>query len=848
MEADVRNWLPQRLLTVGYAIAIAVLVLNAIITFQNLGTIRRSWNTLIDGREFVRGIDRILADLTEAETGQRGYILTGDVRYLEPYTRSHAEIPELIQQLRLLAGDNPTRLRHLKVVAERSAAKLTELEKAISARATDGIDAAIAIIKSDTGKAEMEQLRSELGAMQAEEEVIRAPVRQNMRSAINRTTLTFLFASAAALALLFVVHFLSERSRERLRRDAAWLTTTLCSIGDAVIATDNEGSVRFMNVVAERLTGWTNADATGKPLETVFQISNEADGAPIESPVAKVLRDGAVVGLANHTVLTARDRTARPIEDSAAPIQDRDRVFGVVLVFRDATDARHAERRISESEERYRSLVAATTQTVWLASPDFRRSSILTGQIPDGFPAESTLATQNWLERIHPDDRARTLQTLAEAQIARSAYEIRHRMQAADGTFRHLLVRAVPLVDGEGAIREWVGTTSDVTERSQVEDARERLYQEIRENNKRKDEFLAMLAHELRNPVAAIASAVMLATRSGVHESIDWSLHVIDRQVKHLTRLIDDLLDVSRISRGKIDLRRELVDLTGILDSAVQTVQPILDEREHRLATTIDRGALWVDADPTRLEQVLINLLTNAAKYTDKSGSIELKAQRAGNEVVIKVKDSGIGIAPEKLPEIFELFAQGDRTLARSEGGLGIGLTLVKRLVEAHGGTVTALSDGVGKGSEFSVRLPLAKPALPGKPQVRERPPAQGTSSKILIVDDNVDMARALAGILSLHGHDVATVDDGPAAIDAARKYEPSVVLLDIGLPGMDGYKVVEILKNDWAAKGTLFIAISGYGQDSDKRRSHEAGFDHHLVKPIDHHELLALVGRKISV
>ena len=430
--------------------------------------------------------------------------------------------------------------------------------------------------------------------------------------------------------------------------------------------------------------------------------------------MTRVIRDGAIVGLANHTVLTAKDGTHRPIEDSAAPIKNAGNIQGVVLVFRDASVARDAERRIRESEERYRSLVAATTQTVWIASPDFSSSITLTGQDPIGLPDEAKKAG-GWLDAIHPEDRERTRQAFVEAVRTKAVYEIEHRVTSLVGTFRHYLARAVPLIDNEGNIREWIGTSNDVTERRQAEEARERLYHELRENDKRKDEFLAMLAHELRNPLAAIGNAVMISTRSGLQEHIDWSMEVINRQIKHLSRLIDDLLDVSRISRGKIALRCAVLDVTPILDCALETLRPLIDERKHELTTSIDRGNLWVNADPTRVEQIVVNLLTNAAKYTENRGHIWITARNDRGEVVITVKDTGVGIPQERMPEMFELFAQGDRTLARSEGGLGIGLTVVKKLVELHNGSITARSEGVNKGSEFSVRLPAAKRPIGAK-------------------------------------------------------------------------------------------------------------------------------------
>jgi PAS domain S-box-containing protein len=711
-------WPAPRRLAIGYAVAIAALIINAAFTFWNLSTVQATWDTLASGREFVRGIDSTLSDLRDAEAGQRGYLLTGDESYLVPYTRSHADILASIDRLRTLAGGNVGRQLHLDAVAEASAAKLAELERSLAVRRLHGLEAAVTIVKTDRGKDAMDRVRYEMVAMRAEEDATRNTVRSRLQAAITRTMFTFTFASAVALALLFGVHLLSERNRNQLRRHAAWLSTMLRSIGDAVIATDAEGRVSFMNVVAEELTAWSHDEARGKPLDEVFRITNEVTANVVESPVARVLREGVIVGLANHTVLTAKDGTKRPIEDSAAPIKEGNHVQGVVLVFRDATEARETESRIRKSEE------------------------------------------------------------------------------------------------------------------------------ELRENDKRKNEFLAMLAHELRNPLAAIGNAVMLSTHSGLQEHFAWSMDVINRQIKHLTRLIDDLLDVSRISRGKIELRRDILDVTPILDSAVETVRLLIDERNHELSVSLERGNLWVNADPTRLEQVVTNLLTNAAKYTQNGGRIWLSAGHTGRDVVIVVKDTGVGIPTEKLPEMFELFAQGDRTLARSEGGLGIGLTVVKKLVEAHGGSVTARSEGNDKGCEFSIRLPAARRPATVKTLAARPVSSPSESVRILVVDDNIDLVHGLERLLKLLGHDVKTVHDGPNAVEAARGYRPKVVLLDIGLPGMDGYEVASMLRHDGCCDGAVFIAISGYGQDEDRRRSKEAGFDHHLVKPIDNNALLTLLSQ----
>jgi PAS domain S-box-containing protein len=381
-----------------------------------------------------------------------------------------------------------------------------------------------------------------------------------------------------------------------------------------------------------------------------------------------------------------------------------------------------------------------------------------------------------------------------------------------------------------------------------------RLAEELRQRvadlaaaDRRKDEFLAMLAHELRNPLAAISSAgqVLGQTRSAVDPRAAELTAVIGRQTRHLTRLVEDLLDVSRFTRGKIELRKGPLDLRQAVQGAVESTRPLIDRRRHELEVSLPDEPLWLEADATRIEQVLANLLHNAAKFTEPGGHIALSVERHGDEVAVAVRDDGSGIEPELLPRIFDLFVQEDRSLARSHGGLGIGLTLVRGLVEQHGGRVEARSDGPGRGCEILIRLPLraapqqTAPAAP-QPDAAAEPPA-----RILLVEDNIDAADALAELLRLWGHQVTIAHDGLLALEAARSVRPEVVLLDIGLPGMDGYEVARALRSLGGLEGVLLIALTGYGQESDRHRSQLAGFDHHMVKPVDVSRLRQLIARQ---
>jgi PAS domain S-box-containing protein len=392
----------------------------------------------------------------------------------------------------------------------------------------------------------------------------------------------------------------------------------------------------------------------------------------------------------------------------------------------------------------------------------------------------------------------------------------------------------------------------DITERSRLEKLLQEQAVTLVDLDRRKDEFLAMLGHELRNPLAPITNALQLLRLQKNEDKLQHQARtIIERQVGQLTRLIDDLLEVSRITTGRIHLQRERITLNGIAEKAVETVRPLMSQRRHGLTVSPLLQPIWLDGDASRLEQVVVNLLTNAAKYTADGGRILLAIEQEGDEAVMRVKDTGVGIAPELLPRIFDLFTQAERSLDRSQGGLGIGLCLVKRLVEMHGGKVEVVS-ALGHGSEFVVRLPaLLAPEPVPPPMADETTQPAGPSLRVLVVDDNLDSARSLGLLLTASGHDVRMAYDGPTAVKATLDYRPNVVLLDIGLPGFDGFEVAKRLRQEPALSSLLLVAMTGYGQESDLQRSQDSGFDHHMVKPVSFEkvqQVLATVIEKASL
>ncbi|GAB3390462.1 PAS domain-containing hybrid sensor histidine kinase/response regulator [Massilia agri] len=517
-----------------------------------------------------------------------------------------------------------------------------------------------------------------------------------------------------------------------------------------------------------------------------------------------------------------------------------DGVGGIACILHttnDVTEKVRSEAALRESEMRYRALSSAG-QVVYRMNADWSEMHELDGR---GFLKDSVGPRQLWLSDYVPaDEQERVNAAVRQAIRTASPYELEHRVRRLDGSEAWTLSRAVPMFDAAGRVYEWIGAASDITERKAAEE-------KLREGDRRKDEFLAMLAHELRNPLAPISAAAEILQRMQPDEALlRRTSQIIGRQAAHMTGLIDDLLDVSRVTRGLVELSCAPVRLQDILDDAVEQATPLVRARQQSLAVAAPAGSPILVGDRKRLVQVLANLLNNAAKYTQEGGSVRLEAAVEGGRIRIDVADNGIGMAPELVARAFDLFAQADRSLDRALGGLGLGLALVRSLVELHGGAVECESAGPGQGSRFRVWLPgqdgaRAAPALPEPAQARRHGPI-----RVLVVDDNVDAAETLSMLLEASGYQALVEHEPHAAIDRARRELPRACLLDIGLPGMDGRELARRLRADPATAGAMLVAVTGYGQQSDRDQFLAAGFDHHLVKPVDLGQLetiLATVG-----
>ena len=644
---------------------------------------------------------------------------------------------------------------------------------------------------------------------------------------------------ATTLILLAIEDITEREIAERLlRENRELLRVTLGSIGDAVITIDLRGRVASLNAVGESLTGWKNDEATGVPLEQVFRIVNESTRQTVENPAAKALRDGVIVGLANHTVLIAKDGTERPIDDSAAPIRDEQgHVFGCVLVFRDVADQRRAERAVKESEARYRAIGETIDFGVWMCDTGGRNTHVSKPFLRLVGRTQEQITGTGWFDLVHPAEVEKLVEAWKECIRTDGVWDREFRIKGVDGVWHYLLGRGVPVRNDEDRVLGWVGINLDIDRLKMAEQA-------LRDGDRRKDEFLATLAHELRNPLAPVRNAVQLLNMTGATApELQRARDVIDRQMQAMTRLIDDLMDISRISSNKLALSKERIELTKVVAGAVETSRPLIEQQGHELTVTLPPEPIIFDADLTRLTQVFLNLLNNAAKYTKPGGRIDLRAERQGSDVVVSVQDTGIGIAADILPTVFEMFSQVEGSLSRSQGGLGIGLCLVKRLVEMHGGSIEAQSEGPGKGSTFVVRLPmvLEQRHVPKTGDDTEEATPSSTL-RLLVVDDNRDAADSLAEVLKLMGNNVRTAYDGQEAVQAAGEFRPRVVLCDIGLPKLNGYEVCRRIREQPWGTNMLLIAVTGWGQDNDKRQSKEAGFDRHMVKPVDPQSLMKLL------
>jgi PAS domain S-box-containing protein len=785
--------------------------------------------------------------VADARISARDYALSGEPGALKAYQDASESLKSALARLKALIADNPKQLA-LEAQLEARAHELRQADEALTQFAPVSQTAQLPQLVADSrGRELMAAALATVSEMQLEEDrLLRLRQLSEASSRVGAKAFIWATGGLGVLLIVLVVYF-ARRHEAVLQRTQGELAATLKSIGDAVIATDNDGSIRFLNPVAEQLTGWSESEAHGKPLAEVFQIIGGTAEPGGTSVTNQQLPEGKAIAFAGERTLTARDGTERAIADSGAPIVDATgQVRGQVRVFRDVSAERAVERQLQLRDAELQ--VINDFARFPIVHLDRRHHYIFVNRAyAERFGLTPEQCAGRHIREVAGELAYQNVRPHIEAVLSGRTVEFESEIPypAPLGT-RWMRCIYAPVDRREDQIvRSLVATVIDITERKHAEEMLRQSQEALQLADRRKDEFLATLSHELRNPLAPIRTAAqILAAREITPQQLQWAQSVIQRQVGHMALLLDDLLDIARVTQKKLDIRTERITINSVVDNAVEAARPLIDSKNHRLSVTLPAEPVTVEGDPLRLSQVLSNLLTNAAKYTDPGGHIELLVIKHEHLLTISVKDNGIGIAPGSIDHIFEMFSQVEDVSGRSEGGLGIGLALVKGLTQLHGGTVEAQSGGLGRGSEFIVRLPWVADAT-APPVHRELEPPKTTSRpRVLIADDNRDAAESLAMLLSLAGHEVRVTHSGRAAVSLAQTFRPEVALLDIGMPDLSGYEVARELRREPWGSGLHLIAITGWGQPDDRRRAHEAGFNHHLTKPIDPEALAALIAK----
>jgi two-component system CheB/CheR fusion protein len=531
-----------------------------------------------------------------------------------------------------------------------------------------------------------------------------------------------------------------------------------------------------------------------------------------------------------------------PVRDAAG------RAFAVCGMSVDITDRKRSEAALRESEDRFRSFTDSLPLIVWVHDADGAQEFVNRTFCEFFGVSREEMRAGRWQMLMHPEDGEAYSAAFFEAVRDRRPFHGEVRVRRHDGEWRWIESWGRPRFSPSGEFLGFVGTSADITERKRAERKVRESEAALREADRKKDEFLAVLAHELRNPLAPIRNAVHIMRAPGMGQAeLAEARDVIDRQVKQLVRLVDDLLDISRITVGRMALQQAVLDLRAVADDALLMSGPLLDEAEHDVTVHLPPQPVWVRGDGVRLAQVISNLLNNAARYTPRGGSVSLRVTEEGADALVLVEDTGVGLSPGVLERIFEPFVQAEGGASRAAGGLGIGLALSRSLTQLHGGTIKATSPGPGHGSCFVVRLPSAQQERPRAVAPKAAPAASGRPSRLLIVDDNQDSARSQAKMLRLLGHEVEVAFEGGEALRQVAAFRPDVVLLDLGLPGIDGYEVARRIRAMPEGREVLLVAQTGWGQDEDRRRTAAAGFDAHLVKPVELDALLRLLDERAS-
>jgi PAS domain S-box-containing protein len=548
------------------------------------------------------------------------------------------------------------------------------------------------------------------------------------------------------------------------------------------------------------------------------------DRARVEAAVARATTAGGPSRYSVEYRILRADGEQRWISSTGFSVFDRDRLARIVGTARDVTERRGVEAALRDSEQRFATLAEGSPVLLWVNGPgggEFVNRAYLEFV---GVESDCDVRGYDWSRYVHPEDREQYVNAYQRAFAGQTRFTAEFRFRRHDGEYRWMRSDATPRIGDDGEFQGYVGATVDITERRTAEDA-------LRVADRQKDEFLAMLAHELRNPLAPIRNASeVLAQRYAGDPQAAAPIAMLLRQSEHLARLLDDLLDVTRIAQGRIVLKQSAVEIGTVVGQAIETVGPLAQAKSQLLRLERDEALFYVSGDRTRLVQSVTNVLQNSVKFTHVGGEIVVSVRDAGPDVKLTVRDNGVGIRAELVPRVFDLFVQSERNPDRSQGGLGIGLCVVKQLIEMHGGAVHLASDGEGRGTTVTIHLPRVEP-----PPVLVKPPVPANAARrVLVVDDSTDAADSLAMLMAIEGHDVATAYTAAAALETAERLQPEIAFIDIGLPQMDGYEVARRLRASDRCHAIKLVALTGYGQPGDRDEARRAGFDHHLVKPAD--------------
>jgi PAS domain S-box-containing protein len=724
---------PSRVIGVVFCVTVAVVVASTVITYWFGNRVLRSHASEERRRDVIARLERLTSSLKDAETGQRGFVITGDESYLQPYDEAVESLPREIEKLSGMERIGIT-AAEVRALSDLIRQKLAELRSTLELRRSGGFAAAASVIQANAGKKIMDQVRAEVGRLQSKQfAALQADSRLSTKATRTRTLIFILTASINIILLAWAYQRIARSIRERdsalaqsfrrgkeLEQQKDLLSITLASIGDCVLVTDKDGRITFMNRVAEKVTGWTLADANGRPTADVFRILNEHSRETVENPVDKVMKHGVIVGLANHTVLVRKDGTEVPIDDSGAPIRDRDGVLrGVVLVFRDFSEHKRNENELRAAKE--------TAETA----------------------------------------------------------------------------------------------------------------------NKAKDQFLAMLSHELRTPLTPVLATLNLWEAS---EDVPAALHadveMLRRSIELEARIIDDLLDLTRIARGMLSFSPENTDVDALIEFLVGLSQSEFLNKQLKVALQLNAPRHHVYTDASRLQQVLWNIVRNAVKFTEVGGSVTIAtANDPRGNVEIAITDTGIGMSEETISKLFIPFEQADPTRHRHYGGLGLGMAISNALVDLLEGKLRARSEGLGRGSTFTVTFPaIEATAQPIEPE--SVPKVSRGKVRLLLVEDHVDTARALFRLMESRGYKIASVPNVKTGLQAMAGEPFDLILCDLGLPDGTGIDFIQTVRK---SHQTPAIALTGFGMQQDVDRAEQAGFDAHLTKPVNLQKLEATIWKLLE-